>query len=99
MPTQKKVMKIKPVVDKIRHSHWHWTSLLRMAFGVFFLFLGVIGLFLPVLQGLLFLVIGVALLADHIPVFARIRNAIYRRFPRVEHAVHHARARFRRRRP
>jgi len=78
-------------------SRWHWTSLLRMTFGVLFLVLGVIGLFLPVLQGILFLVVGVALLADHIPVFARIRNAIYRRLPRVEHAVHRVRERCRRR--
>ncbi len=79
-----------------RRSHWHWTSLLRMTFGVVFLVLGVLGLFLPLLQGVLFLVVGVALLADHIPVFARIRNAIYRRFPRVEHAVRRMRDRRRR---
>ncbi len=66
-----------------------------MTFGVLFLVLGVLGLFLPVLQGILFLVVGVALLADHIPVFARIRNAIYRRFPRFEHAVHRVRERCR----
>lgn len=81
--------------DNPRRSHWHWTSLLRMTFGVLFLVLGVLGLFLPFLQGILFLVVGVALLADHIPVFARIRNAIYRRFPRVEHAVHCVRERCR----
>jgi uncharacterized membrane protein YbaN (DUF454 family) len=67
-----------------------------MGVGVLFLLLGVIGLFLPVLQGVLFLVVGVALLADHIPVFARIRNGVYRRFPRVEHAVHRVRERCRR---
>jgi len=78
-----------------RRSHWHWTSLLRMTFGVLFLVLGVLGLFLPVLQGVLFLAVGVALLADHIPVFARIRHAAYRRFPRLEHAVHRVRERCR----
>lgn len=83
------------VQPPLRRSHWHWTSLLRMTFGVLFLVLGVLGLFLPFLQGILFLVVGVALLADHIPVFARIRNAIYRRFPRVEHAVHRVHARLR----
>ena len=58
-----------------------------MTFGVLFLVLGVLGCFLPVLQGFLFLGIGVALLADHIPLFARIRNAVYRRFPRFELTV------------
>ena len=78
-----------------RRPHWHWTSLLRMTFGVLFLVLGVIGLFLPVLQGVLFLVVGVALLADHIPLFARIRNGVYRRFPHVEQAAHRMHERFR----
>ncbi len=78
-----------------RRSNWHWSSLLRMGFGVLFLVLGVLGLFLPVLQGILFLVVGVALLADHIPLFARIRNSIYRRFPRFEQAVHRVRERCR----
>lgn len=64
-----------------------------MTVGVVFLVLGVLGLFLPVLQGILFLVVGVALLADHIPLFARLRNAIYRRFPAVEHAVRRVRER------
>jgi len=79
--------------DMIRRSgerpkgNWHWTSVLRMAFGFLFLILGVLGLFLPVLQGLLFLAIGIALLADHIPVFARMRNAISRRHPRFGNAL------------
>ena len=37
-------------------------SILRHVVGVFFLILGVVGLFLPVLQGVLFLLIGLALL-------------------------------------
>lgn len=65
-----------------------------MTFGGLFLVLGVLGCFLPFLQGFLFLGIGVALLADHIPLFARVRDAVYRRFPRFEIAVVKLRIRF-----
>lgn len=78
----------------MRHSRW--TTTLRMVFGTLFLILGILGLFLPILQGLLFLAVGIALLADHIPIFARIRSAVYRRFPKVEHAVTRLRASFQR---
>lgn len=37
-------------------------KMLRMVGGVLFLILGIIGLFLPILQGVLFLVIGATLL-------------------------------------
>ncbi len=78
-----------------RKRHRLRRRLLHMVLGVLFLILGVLGLFLPVLQGLLFLAIGVALLADHVPLFARLRNAVYRRWPRVDGAVQKARQRFR----
>ncbi len=68
---------------------------LRLVFGWIFIVLGVAGLFLPVLQGLLFIAIGIALLAHHIPLFARIRNAAYRRFPKLQRLVRRARARIR----
>lgn len=66
---------------------FRWRHLLRISFGVLFLILGFFGLFLPLLQGVFFIVVGVAMLADYIPVFARIRNAVYRRYPRAEHMV------------
>jgi uncharacterized membrane protein YbaN (DUF454 family) len=44
-------------------------TLVRIILGVLFLFLGVIGLFLPVLQGVLFLIIGAGLLGY--PISAR----------------------------
>lgn len=46
--------------------------LLRIA-GVFFLLLGVLGLFLPVLQGFLFLFLGAALLTIGTPAFRWLR--------------------------
>ncbi|MEE9169260.1 MAG: hypothetical protein V3U73_05805 [bacterium] len=44
-------------------KNWHkFFRLLRISAGVLLLILGVIGLFLPILQGILFLVLGAALL-------------------------------------
>lgn len=60
-----------------------------MTIGWAFIVLGILGLFLPILQGILFLAVGIALLADHIPVFMKIKNAIYHRFPKLEKLVHH----------
>ena len=57
--------------------------LLRLIFGWFFLVLGVLGLFLPLLQGILFLAIGFLLLAPNVPVFRRVLRWIQRKYPRV----------------
>lgn len=59
-------------------------TMLRICVGVLFLILGILGLFLPILQGILFLVIGMALLADHIPPVKRLRDWLYRRYPKLE---------------
>jgi len=56
-----------------------WT---RRVFGVLFLIAGVAGLFLPILQGILFLLIGTLLLAgDSIWVRRRIAS-LNRRYPK-----------------
>jgi len=39
----------------------HLKKILRISFGVGFIALGVIGLFLPALQGILFILIGIAI--------------------------------------
>lgn len=70
-------------------------AMLRIAFGWVFIVLGIVGLFLPVLQGILFIAVGIALLAHHIPLFATLRNAIYRRHPRLKRLVRRTRARLR----
>ncbi len=70
-------------------------AMLRLIFGWIFIVLGVVGLFLPVLQGILFIAVGIALLAHHIPLFARIRNATYSRFPKLKRLVRRVRARIR----
>ncbi|MCX7817677.1 MAG: hypothetical protein N2652_00425 [Kiritimatiellae bacterium] len=48
-----------------------WPKPLRLGGGVALLVLGVLGLFLPVLQGLLFLGAGLALLAADVPAVRR----------------------------
>src|SRR5215211_6876400 len=46
---------------RLRRMWWLAWPVIRQVLGWFFIFLGLLGLLLPVLQGVLFLVIGVAL--------------------------------------
>jgi len=55
----------------------------RYFFGWFFIFLGIIGLFLPVLQGILFLVIGTIILAPAVPFFSRILVKLENKYPDI----------------
>jgi len=73
----------------------HTKSLLRLVAGWFFIVLGIIGCFLPILQGFIFLALGVFLLADHVPFFGRIRSWIHRRFPKMTERVHQMGEKFR----
>ena len=50
----------------------------RLAFGVAMLVLGVLGLFLPFLQGILFISIGLLVLAHDIPAVGRIMEGLKR---------------------
>jgi type II secretory pathway component PulF len=45
--------------------------------------LGVLGLFLPILQGFLFLAIGIALLAREVEWVRRRRARFYARYPKI----------------
>ena len=56
----------------------------RVSLGVLFIFLGVLGLFLPVLQGILFLAIGGALLYREIPLLPRIAGRLRVRYPAID---------------
>ena len=49
--------------------------------------MGLVGLVLPVLQGLLGLAVGAMLLAPFVPFFRKMKIVIYRRFPRVRRAA------------
>ncbi|HEY7698805.1 MAG TPA: PGPGW domain-containing protein [Vicinamibacteria bacterium] len=53
----------------------------KITLGLILLPLGVVGLFLPVLQGVLFLLIGMALLSSEVPFVARFRDRIRNRYP------------------
>jgi uncharacterized membrane protein YbaN (DUF454 family) len=70
---------------------------LRITIGSGLLVLGVAGLALPLLQGLLFIVLGVLLLAKDIPLFARLARRFRSRFPRISRAAENARSRIRER--
>lgn len=62
---------------------WMTWRPMRIALGVVFLLLGFAGLVLPVLQGLLFLFVGIMLLAPDIPFFKRILDWLEVRFPKM----------------
>jgi uncharacterized membrane protein YbaN (DUF454 family) len=47
------------------------------------LILGIVGLALPFLQGILFIVVALTLLAPEIPLFGRVIEALKKRFPAV----------------
>jgi uncharacterized protein len=57
------------------------SPLLRHVLGWSLLVLGVLGLFLPILQGILFLAMGAVLLSPDIPIFRRMVAALERRYP------------------
>jgi len=73
--------------------------LLRLAAGWFLLLLGIVGLFVPVLQGLLFIVLGSMLLAPHIPLFEKIKQHLHHRFPATTHLGERFKKRFHRKPP
>ncbi len=58
-----------------------WRKLVQLGLGWTFVVLGVLGLFLPVLQGILFLLIGLVLLAGVSPRMRLLRQRLRRRYP------------------
>jgi hypothetical protein len=60
-------------------------AILGVGYG--FLLFGVLGLFLPVLQGVLFIVVGLLILAPHAEWAGRLLTSIKRRHPRAERLV------------
>lgn len=58
------------------------TRLTKIVLGWIFLVLGVLGLFLPILQGVLFLAIGLAILATEQVWAHRLLTWLRQRFPR-----------------
>jgi hypothetical protein len=71
-----------PVVPhKGRRPGWKRWSIIGA--GWFFVALGILGMFLPILQGFLFLAIGIALLAREVEWVRRQRERLYQRFPKL----------------
>jgi uncharacterized membrane protein YbaN (DUF454 family) len=74
----------------------------RHVFGWFFILLGIIGLFLPILQGVLFLFVGAIILAPEVPFFQKLIDKLEKRHPEIfEKAkllLHKISERFRRKR-
>ena len=61
--------------------------LLRLIFGGIFILLGFVGLFLPVLQGFLFLGIGIALLYRDLPFLKKFVRWVRNRYPSLDSAA------------
>jgi len=59
----------------------------RIAAGVFFIILGILGLFLPILQGLLFLALGFFFLSRDLPCARKILTTAQRKFPRFRKLI------------
>lgn len=69
----------------------HLVRIIKLVIGWAFVVLGVLGLFLPFLQGILFLAIGLAILATEQVWAHRLLTWLRHRFPRFARALDHAR--------
>jgi uncharacterized protein len=65
----------------------HIKVILWQALGYTFLTLGVLGMFLPILQGFLFLFVGLIILARHAPWAERLLNYLRQRSRRLDRAI------------
>jgi hypothetical protein len=70
-----------------RISKAHLKVILWQALGYFFLVLGVLGMFLPILQGFLFLALGLIILARHAPWAERLLDYLRQKSPRLDRAI------------
>ena len=61
--------------------------ILVQALGYAFLVLGVLGMFLPILQGFLFLFVGLIILARHAPWAERLLDRIRRQHPKFDELI------------
>jgi uncharacterized membrane protein YbaN (DUF454 family) len=70
-----------------------WKRWLILITGWFFIFLGILGLFLPILQGVLFLAIGSYLLSLESPWVRKKLLQFQRRYPKLGATLEEARLR------
>lgn len=66
--------------------------ILMQALGYAFLVVGVLGLVLPFLQGILFLLIGLIILAEHAPWARRLLERLRKHYPRAGELIDTAEA-------
>jgi len=64
---------------------------LKISIGMFFLLLGAVGLVLPILQGVLFLFIGLAILSTESRRIRALMEWLRGKFPRLFHGYDHVR--------
>ncbi len=67
-----------PTTQKLAHPVWRMT---KVVVGIALLGLGVVGLFLPILQGVLFLFLGLALLSTESRRVRGVMVRLRRRYP------------------
>ncbi len=58
-----------------------------LTLGWLFILFGIVGLFLPILQGILFLLIGLALLSTESEIARRLLERLRARFPRLSEHI------------
>lgn len=69
-------------VDEGERRHPLWRTV-RVVIGAALIPIGIVGLFVPVLQGVILLLVAFALLAGEIPLVRERRDKLRRRYPRL----------------
>jgi len=59
----------------------------KLVIGYFFIVLGILGLFLPILQGILFLAIGAMILSKESPTFHKLKEKIKTKYPKFYNSI------------
>ena len=70
----------------------HVKRILALIIGWVFILFGIVGLFLPVLQGILFILIGLTILSTEYVWAHHLLAKLRQRFPKIAHAADHASA-------
>ena len=68
----------------------HAKRILVLIVGWFFILLGIVGLFLPILQGILFILIGLAILSSEYAWAHHLLSKLRARFPKISAAADNA---------
>jgi len=70
----------------------HVKRIVALIIGWVFILFGIVGLFLPVLQGILFILIGLTILSTEYVWAHHLLAKLRQRFPKIAHAADHASA-------